>query len=369
MESFDHIQQQTIISYENLHELHDEFNKNGYVIFENVIPEELLEDLRTAYDKAIKAKMQRLGIIPINADLSEHARVGRDFRPEGGNHDQNRWNMHLPSRSPFMNSAIFANNRFLPLIKKILGQDCVNIMLASDTPFPGASYQSYHQDFERLALTVNVALYDVTEHDSPLEVVPGTHRKLNKDRNLETFTKENVKYSKNDLTWAIENIPTQRLTCKAGSVIIRDQRMIHRGTAHTGTRYRPLLALWYKEFPKETKLSKISIPIPHRETANKIAKEALEYRNKGRAKNNKKLINIGSLLGRIVDETSCSDRDYRRVIPTFLWNEFTPEAKHLLRYAEVENRSSVSTQIQRHKKGDRILKRFAWVAKIWKTFV
>ncbi len=345
------------------------FLENGYVIFDNVLSAEHLNLLRTDYDKILRKKMERLGIVPIDADMESHKRVGRDFRPEGGNHDQNRWNMHLPSTETFLNADIFANPIVLPVVKKILGEDCVAVMLASDTPFPGASFQSYHQDFERLALTVNIALRDVTEADSPLEVVPGTHRKLASNKTLESFTKENVKYSKKEMEWAIGNIAPKRLTCSAGSVIVRDQRMIHRGTAHTGTHYRPLLALWYKAAPSSFSLPKISIPVPNRKTANRVAKKALEYRNKGRATKNKKLINIGSLLGRIVDETSCTDRDYRRVVPEAIWENLTPAAKNLLRYAEREDETENTALVKRFKKGDRILNALAGIAGIWKTFV
>ncbi len=346
---------------------YEEYKEKGYVLFKGVVPESLLVPLREAYDAALRAKMKRLNIEPIEADMDAHDRVGLDFRPEGGNHDQNRWNMHLPSTVPFLNDTLIANPAFLPLIKRILGEDCVNIMLASDTPFPGASYQSYHQDFHREALTVNIALRDVTEEDSPLEVVPGTHRKLNKQRELLPYTAENVMYSKKELKWAINNLPKFRLTAQAGDVIVRDQRMIHRGTSHEGTHYRPLLALWYKQAPKKTALSKVSIPVPHRKTANRIAARALDYRNQGRAKENAKLINIGSLLGRIVDEGSATDRDYRRVIPAEIWQRLSPDSQQLLRYAEVEGRSH--NEVQRYKKGDRILNTLALLAKVWKAAV
>lgn len=351
--------------------LHQEFNQEGYVIIDQLFSEETMQQVLSVYDVALRAKMERLGIKPVDADQSDQGRVGLDFRPEGGNHDQNRWNMHLPSTLPFLAEEIFANAGFLSLLHRILGPDCVNIMLASDTPFPGASFQSYHQDFHRQAVTVNIALKDVTEEDSPLEVVPKTHRAFDKHNALQPYTSENVKHSDSSLQWAITNMPSKRLTARAGSVVIRDQRMIHRGTAHNGTSYRPLLALWYKQAPTKVDISKVTTPVPHRTTANRVAAKALSIRNEGRQKGNKKVINAGSLLGRLVDEASCTDRDYRRVIPQEIWNAYSPAAKQLLRYAEVEGRSEYEQydSLKRSKKGDTLLSMFSGAASLYKTFV
>jgi hypothetical protein len=51
---------------------------------------------------------------------------------------------------------------------------------------------------------------------------------------------------------------------------------------------------------------------------------------------NRTLLNLGNFFGRIVEETSASDRDYRRRIPRELWDRYSPEMRALLRYASVE---------------------------------
>ena len=352
--------------------LAQQFKEEGFVVLKSVLDQALVADILRAYDTALNNKMARLQIKPVEASLDDQGRVGLDFKPEGGNHDMNRWNMHLPSTPDFLREEVFANPAFLPIIQQLLGKDCVNIMLASDTPLPGASYQSYHQDLNRMAITVNIALRDVGEHDSPLEIIPKTHRALDANNRFQPYTTDNVKHTKDQIKWASEQMETKRLTAPAGSVIIRDQRMIHRGTAHDGTAYRPLLALWYKQAPTgNTDLSTVTIPVPHRKTANRVAKKALAMRNAGRSKQNKEVINIGSLIGRVVDETSCTDRDYRRVIPQSIWKTFSPEAKQLLRYAEVEGGPTPEQQtgVTRSGKGDFILKAFSGILHLYRRFV
>jgi hypothetical protein len=133
----------------------------------------------------------------------------------------------------------------------------------------------------------------------------------------------------------------RRMLLKAGSILIRDQRMVHRGTANTGSSPRPCLAIWYKNLNGFT-ITGLTIPIPHRAVADQMAKLALWMRREGRgiggAVKNRTLLNLGNFFGRIVEETSASDRDYRRRLPRALWDGYSPEMRALLRYASVEGR-------------------------------
>ena len=71
-----------------------------------------------------------------------------------------------------------------------------------------------------------------------------------------------------------------------------------------------------------------------------MAKLAVWMRKEGRgaggAVSNRTLLNLGNFFGRIVEETSASDRDYRRQIPRKMWADFSPALRSLLRYASVE---------------------------------
>ncbi len=332
-------------------QLVQKFQQDGYVIIEDVLSQDLVQELYQEYMKALNEKVQRFGlkkVNPIDGRDKYNNEVGINFKPEGGNHDLNRWNMHLPSSDPFLDSRVIAHPQVVSVLEKILGQEICMYMLASDTPFPGSGFQSFHQDFHRMALTINIPLVDFTEDNAPLEVIPGTHRKPDPENQTYTYTEEDVLLSKEQLKQAINTISSQRLLPKAGSIVIRDQRLIHRGTAHNGRdgdSPRPTLSLWVKSH-KDIDIFKLNIPIPHRSVANIVAKLALKMRRIGKSNNsqvkNRELLNLGNLLGRLVDETSGTDRDYRRVIPQSIWQEMTPAAKYLLRYAEFENFSNSS---------------------------
>jgi ectoine hydroxylase-related dioxygenase (phytanoyl-CoA dioxygenase family) len=359
------------LSQEQLNRAIEQIKNEGYVVLEDILSRELIDNLYAEYMKALNEKVTRFGlerVTPQDDRQKYNDNVGLDFRPEGGNHDLNRWNMHLPSRLPFLDYQVVAHPAVVSILEGLLGKDCCMYMLASDTPFPGSGFQNFHQDFHRLAFTINIPLVDFTEENAPLEVLPGTHRKSSPQENELVYTEEDVWLSENQLREAVKNVSARRLLVRAGSIVIRDQRLIHRGTAHYGDTPRAALSLWVK--PRQGfDLSKLNTPIPHRSIANLVAKLALSMRQKGRGKGsqiqNRELVNLGNLLGRLVDELSGTDRDYRRVIPHEIWEELTPAAKHFLRYAEIDKQSDTSPSSWRSVFGSLILLAIALAALVW----
>jgi len=305
----------------------ESFYRDGYVLIENAIPREEIARLRDLFKPIMDAKVARFNlarVTPTDGRDRENSNVQIDFRPEGANHDLNRWNMHLPTTPDFINDLLVANPLALPVIKGLLGPDAICFIIASDTPYPGSGFQNIHQDFPRYGLTVNIPLVDFTEENAPLEVWPRSHVRDDK------FHTGMVHLSKDE----VRALPKgKRMLLKAGSIFIRDQRLVHRGTVNITTEPRFCLSIWYKIAP--------SFPIPHRAVADRLARIALHMRKDGRgpggAVKNQKLLNWGNLFGRIVEETSGSDRDYRRRIPRVLWDSYSSDLKHLLRYASVED--------------------------------
>jgi ectoine hydroxylase-related dioxygenase (phytanoyl-CoA dioxygenase family) len=321
------------------------FRRDGYVVLENAVPRTFIGILKTAFMQTMDAKVERFKIAPVtptDGRDKSNSNVKIDFRPEGGNHDLNRWNMHLPTRGEFLHEALIANPVALPVIKALLGSEPVAFLIASDTPYPGSGFQNIHQDFPRFGLTVNIPLVDFTEENAPLEAWPGSHVRG------ESFHTGKVDLAAAEIKALAARVPGRRLLLKAGSILIRDQRMVHRGTANTGPSPRPCLSIWYKNLD-HLSITGLTIPVPHRAVADRMARLALWMRQEGRGAGgtvkNKTLLNLGNFFGRIVEETAASDRDYRRQIPRDMWAGFSGEMRLLLRYASVADKTAEQRSI------------------------
>lgn len=169
--------------------------------------------------------------------------------------------LDLPLEPPFVEDQILANSKVVPLLDSILGNDAKLEYFASNTSMPGSEYQRVHSDNASLfpehqgtlpphALVVNFPLVDFTLENGPLEIWPGTHR-----------IPEHLRSSAVIETTAAKSDPLPVLL-PAGSAIVRDIRMWHRGTPNHTRTPRPMLALvyfrpWYDATPRLT----ISRPI------------------------------------------------------------------------------------------------------------
>lgn len=316
----------------------EEFKEQGYIVFEKVLPEDFLAELLAEYNKALNQKVQRFNLKKVDYydERGEyHHNVSIDFRPEGGNHDLNRWNMHLPSRLPFLDPRVFANPFVLPVIKEILGADCIAYLLASDVPFPGAGFQSIHQDFATSSIALNMPLVDFTEENGPLELWPGTHRQDGAPYSIKPFWLPPERLKERIAS------PSKRMLIPAGSILIRDHRLIHRGTANYSNAPRPMLSIYYKKPQPE-------VPYRCADIAAKLALYVRRHaRGKGGAIKDRSWLLAGNDLGRTLEDIYQSDRDYRRVISRTLWNSLPADAQHLLRYGRIEGESLMEVKQQR----------------------
>ena len=98
-----------------------QFRRDGYVVIEGALPREFVQATNVAFMRAMNAKVERFNLTPVKpTDGRDRANdnVKIDFRPEGGNHDLNRWNMHLPTGPEFLNERLIANPVALPVIKE-----------------------------------------------------------------------------------------------------------------------------------------------------------------------------------------------------------------------------------------------------------
>lgn len=166
-------------------DLLEHVKRDGYVVIQDCLPRDFTRRLHAEFMQLMSKKVRRFGLATVRpTDGRDLGNDGKqiDFRPEGGNHDLNRWNMHLPSTPSFLDERLIAHPRVLGVMDALLGPDCAAILLGSDTPYPDAGFQSVHQDFHRFGFTVNISLVDSTMEMAPLELWPGSHLSISARR-------------------------------------------------------------------------------------------------------------------------------------------------------------------------------------------
>lgn len=197
----------------------EEIRMVGYTVLENVLPPETIARMLERFDVLLEAKRAS----------------------EPTNRGANRYQMHLPFVAPFADPLLYENPTVLAILEELFGKDFICTYFASDTPFPGSDYQAVHLD-ARLpfpeapygvpvySVVLNAPLVDFTDENGPLEMWPnGTHM-IAQPRDMERIAKL---------------MPSVRPHLKAGSLLLRDVRVWHRGTPSRGARSRPNLAVVY----------------------------------------------------------------------------------------------------------------------------
>ncbi|WP_308637549.1 phytanoyl-CoA dioxygenase family protein [Paenibacillus silvisoli] len=204
----------------------EQIRKNGYIAFEKVLTDEQVQELKDSF-------------LPIFNEYIDR---------NGYNTGTNRAQMFLPFLRPFTNDYMVANPFAMPVLKGILGEGVRCTYFASDTACPGSDYQNVHSDLPPLfpdlgvalpayALVLNIPLVDVHEDNGPLEVWPGgTH-----------LDPESTKHTSIDgeMLRAAKGMYSEKVYMPAGSIVIRDIRMWHRGTPNRTQENRTNIALAY----------------------------------------------------------------------------------------------------------------------------
>jgi hypothetical protein len=175
---------------------------------------------------------------------------GAEFAPllerhiEREGHLRNRGPGHyvtLPFVSPFADPRVYEDDDVLAVVTGLVGEDAVMCQLATDTPLRGSEYQDVHRDAPPLfpetgretppfQLAVNFPLVDVTPENGPFEVARRTHM-ISKEEGLRRIESGEARI--------------EPLLMKAGDVMIRDVRALHRGTPNRTDTPRPMVVLGY----------------------------------------------------------------------------------------------------------------------------
>jgi ectoine hydroxylase-related dioxygenase (phytanoyl-CoA dioxygenase family) len=157
------------------------------------------------------------------------------------NRGPGRYYVTLPFREPFADPSVFEDDDVLAVVAGLVGEDAQFHQLATDTPLLGSEHQDVHRDAPPLfpetgretppfQLAVNFPLVDVTPENGPFEVARGTHM-IPKEEGLRLIESGEVKL--------------EPVTMRAGDVMVRDVRGLHRGTPNRTREPRPMVVLGY----------------------------------------------------------------------------------------------------------------------------
>jgi len=208
----------------------------GYVIIEDVISEAQLKEIKDRFDELL----------------------GEYVAKTDPNRGASRYGMPLPFEAPFASTTLVANPILLQVIRSILGDEIVCSYFASDTALSGSQYQQAHSDVEPLfpqdnvslppfCYVVNIPLVDFRPDNGPTEIWPyGTH--LVGDPTVvprPDFTRIDELRELPLGRFTEEEMTPQQVITPAGSVVIRDIRMWHRGTPNRSNEPRPMMAMVY----------------------------------------------------------------------------------------------------------------------------
>lgn len=208
------------------------FRDTGYVVLDNIHERSKAASLREAYDELIECYLGDQGGI-------------ETF--EGKTSGKNHIGIHPALIAPWSDPEILAHPAVDRVLCELLGDDYQCGYYHTNAAYPGSGIQHIHRDtgpiftagemnvpHPAVSIVLNVPLCDFSEENGSTEVWPGSHLLI--DRRAEDST---------DLVSRAAKLPSARTNIPAGSVILRDLRMFHRGMPNRSGYVRGMLSIVY----------------------------------------------------------------------------------------------------------------------------
>lgn len=216
-----------LLSKSSLAEAIRELSEKGYTVIQDVYDPNFIRHIKIKCDRALKRYVA----------IEEKK---REFVKERGGHI----GMFTPCKMPFMHSSVISNSLALQILNAVMDEDYFCTFYNTNTTWPGSGKQRIHRDtthlFRELPFSlpihmavVNIPLVDFTLENGATEVWPGSH----------LITDEPGE--KKDYWERAAHLPSERTVMPAGSLVVRDMRMWHRGMPNQTEEIRTMLALVY----------------------------------------------------------------------------------------------------------------------------
>ncbi|MER5319537.1 phytanoyl-CoA dioxygenase family protein [Streptosporangium roseum] len=180
------------------------------------------------------------------AELYRRMREAHDGKPLETSHSgKGHFQIQPPLNGVFADPEVFANPFVIDCVRSILGAEARLAYYNSNISEPGSNFQDIHRDVRLLfgseislptpsfMLVVNILLCDFTEANGSTEIWPGTHVLPDRGKG-------------EDLVARSASVASRRLNAPAGSFIVRDARLWHRGTPNESLESRSMISLVYK---------------------------------------------------------------------------------------------------------------------------
>lgn len=225
------------------------FRVNGCLFLKNSIDPDLVQGMQTDF-------------------LARYAGIDRDeVEASCLKVGVGRYMFTVRLQKPYMNPEIYAAPGIIPVVKELLGDDCIIQSIGVVCAYPGAEMQHVHRDnpplfpeagglnafFPPYALHVVVPLVDLDEATGTTALWEGSHR-VKSAREERKFSRE-----------ALERLEGAYLPWpKIGDSYFMDFRLRHAGTANRSDQPRPILYLvysrrWYQDRKNYEKQSRLLI--------------------------------------------------------------------------------------------------------------
>src|SRR5215475_4961025 len=211
----------------------------GCTVLDRRLSEAAMSRLRTSFDAYLDAALDAADPLVVH--------------PTG----PSRYNVWMRLAGPFLDGDIVAHPLVLDVLGELLDGDVVCSYYASDTAFPGSEYQPVHLDVQPLfpglgvglppfSYVLDIPLVDFTEENGPVELWPyGTHMVPDSGSLPRERAQAGPPARTTQSQRLAEAMGGQPLLVPAGSLVLRDVRLWHRGTPNRSGQRRSMLALVY----------------------------------------------------------------------------------------------------------------------------